>query len=1233
MPVVETIPLHETARERYLTYALSVITSRALPDVRDGLKPVQRRILYAMYTGLRLTPESRHRKSATIVGECFVAGTRVSTPGGWRPIEALEIGDDVHTQSGVRPVTACYVMPPQPLRRVTLRGGRALTCTPGQPVKVLREDLTLGWTDASDLRPGDAVVLRSTHPGGTPAAPGGFTLDADLAYLLGFFLADGWLDRDAASGRVRLAWACADRPIIERIRSIVARSLGHESTIEERKGMFWLRVNDSALSARFAEAFGLLGKVAATIRVPEAVWTAPPAAVAGFVSGFLDGDGTVHKTRRLIALTSIAEPFLRGVQTLLHGLGIASRLLPYRKTSQPAHYDTEWALEVTGHSFVRLAALLHLSAPRKHERLAACVAERDRFTTEDADRIPFLGPVVMREFQDRHLGGGWYAGPDGRKVRSGLRYPGGAKLRYADGLADTLELSFPMLDTLGITRKMDALGMPLAGTLREWQEQGVTFGEVVSVEAAPAETTFDIQVEGDHEFVAEGVVVHNCMGKYHPHGDTAIYDAMVRMAQPWALRAPLVDGQGNFGSLDGDTAAAMRYTEARLTPFGASLLAEIRQDTVPFRPTYDGQLFEPVVLPAAVPVLLVNGATGIAVGMATNIPPHNLGEAVDACLALLKNPAASIEALARHLPGPDFPTGGRILNTPAELLRIYLTGEGPVDLRGEWTETPATRTDPACVVLTSIPYALDKSDLIEKIADHIRAGRLPQIVDVRDESTDDVRVVLELRKGASSSAAMAYLLKHTPLQSRFHVNMTCLVPTDNPEVAAPQKVDLKTALQHFLDFRLSVVTRRLAHELKALDARIHILRGFAAVFAALDEAIKIIRASRDRADANARLRHRFSVDEEQADAVLDVKLYRLARMEIDAVLKELAEKEARAAAIRALLADEPARWALVRTELRDAKKRFADERRSTIGGPDVAVSYAAEDYIVQEDVVVIVTRDGWVKRQRSYTDLASIRVREGDRVLYALGAGTRSTVGFLTSAGRCYTARVDALPQTTGHGDPVQKFFDFADRETVVGVVSFDPRTLPEGVPETPTPGAPALFDAGGDGAAPADAAITGPYIVAVSSDGLAVRFETAAFAELSNKNGRVFMRLREAPGGGTRVVGAEVAAGSENVCLASRDGRALIFPAAQVPVFRSAAKGVIAMRLAGDQDAVLGMAVSDAARRGLDVETSRGRTETVRTTKFEVSNRGNRGATIIQKGTLKAATAEPVETPLPGRA
>ena len=716
-------------------------------------------------------------------------------------------------------------------------------------------------------------------------------------------------------------------------------------------------------------------------------------------------------------------------------------------------------------------------------------------------------------------------------------------------------------------------------------------------------------------------VVGDVMGKYHPHGDSAIYDAMVRMAQSWSLRAPLVDGQGNFGSLDGDNPAAMRYTEARLRPLGSTLSSEIKYDTVAFRPTYDGQLVEPVVLPAPFPNLLVNGASGIAVGMATNIPPHNLGEVVDAAVALVKSPNARLDTLLKHVQGPDFPTGGRILNTPEEIAKIYETGEGAIDLRGEYETEGKGR-----VVITSVPYGLTKADLIEKIADHIRAGKVPQILDIRDESTEDVRIVLEIKRGSSSEAAMAYLFKHTPLQTRFHVNLTCLVPTANPEVSAPEKVDLRTALRHFLEFRLDVVTRRLEHELAQLEKRIHILKGFAIIFDALDEAIKIIRASKNRADASQRLRHRFRIDELQADAVLDIKLYRLAQMEIDAILDELAQKEARAAELRALLADEDGRWAMVRKELLALKKDYADARRTAIAGPDAAVSYSAEDYIIKEDVYVIVTKDGWVKRQRSYTDLSAIRVREGDRVLYALAASTRATVAFFTSAGRCYSIRADDLIQTTGYGEPVQKYFDFKDKETVVGVVSLDSRVLPAGVPEVDGVPQPDLFQ--GDGAPTGDNVVAGPYVVAVSSDGLAVRFETSAFGEPSNKNGRVYMRLR----GSERVVGAEIASGSENACLASRQGRALIFPVTQVPVFKSAAKGVIAMRLDGSGDRVLGLAVSDAARRGLEVETSRGRTEIVRTTKFEVSNRGNKGATIISKGTLKTATPDPTEIHLPGR-
>ncbi len=724
----------------------------------------------------------------------------------------------------------------------------------------------------------------------------------------------------------------------------------------------------------------------------------------------------------------------------------------------------------------------------------------------------------------------------------------------------------------------------------------------------------NLRLTPESRFRKSATVVGEVMGKYHPHGDTAIYDAMVRMAQPFSLRAPLVDGHGNFGSLDGDSPAAMRYTEAKLTPLGASFSEEIRKQTVPFRPNYDGTLFEPVVLPAQFPNLLVNGATGIAVGMATNMPPHNLGEVIDAAIYLIGSPNAFVRTLVeKYVRAPDFPTGGRILNTPEELVAIYEDGEGAVDLRGSYELDGKSRA-----IITSIPYGLAKGDLIEKIADHIREGKVPQIVDIRDESTDDVRIVLEIRRGADAEAAMAYLFKHTPLQSRFHVNMTCLVPTDNPEVAAPKKVDLREALQAFLDFRFETVTKRLRFDLELLEKRIHILKGFVKIFDALDEAIKIIRSSKNKADAAQRLMHRFGIDDLQADAVLEIKLYRLARMEMDSIRAELADKERQATALRKLLGDEKALWTLIKQELRELKKQFADERRTVIAGPDAVLEYSAEDYITKEDVYVIVTRDGWVKRQRSYTELDAIRVREGDSVAYALAGSTRATACFFTSAGRAYTIRIDDLPQTTGYGDPVQKYFDFKDKEHVVGVISLDERVLPESLPDA------AFVDLDlfqGDGALP-DGVEVGPFGVAITDEGMSVRFTLESFAEPSNKNGRVYVRLPK----GTHAVGVEVARGDENVCLASKEGRGLVFPVSQIPVFKSAAKGVIAMRLDSKSDRVLGFVVSDAAREGLEVETSRGRKEIVRTTKFEVTNRGNKGRTIIERGTLRAVTPPPVE-------
>src|SRR5215470_11672896 len=433
------------------------------------------------------------------------------------------------------------------------------------------------------------------------------------------------------------------------------------------------------------------------------------------------------------------------------------------------------------------------------------------------------------------------------------------------------------------------------------------------------------------------------MGSYQPHGDAALYETLVRMAQPFSLRYPLVDGSGNFGSLDGDSAAAMRYTECRLARVSDEMLTEIEQSTVHFRPNYDGTKTEPVVLPARIPNLLINGATGIAVGMATNVPPHNLGEVCTALIKLADNPDLSSVQLCRYVKGPDFPTGGQILNSADELKEIYKTGSGTVRLRSTWEEGPTTRGSQT-IYITSIPYAVNKAALVERIAEVVLSRKLPPLVDVKDVSTDDVRISLELKRDADLKMVMAYLFKNTPLQTNVIVNLTCLIPTENAEVGRPERLDLKAILWHFLHFRLEVVTNRLDHELESLKKRMHVLEGFEKVFDALDEIIKIIRKSDGKADSAEKIMKRFELDAEQTDAILELKIYRLARLEILVIRNELEEKRKRARQIGSLLRDEESRWKIVRTELEEISKTYGDKRRTLIASDSDEPEYSADDF-------------------------------------------------------------------------------------------------------------------------------------------------------------------------------------------------------------------------------------------------------------------------------------------------
>ncbi len=710
----------------------------------------------------------------------------------------------------------------------------------------------------------------------------------------------------------------------------------------------------------------------------------------------------------------------------------------------------------------------------------------------------------------------------------------------------------------------------------------------------------DLRLSADAKPKKCAAIVGDVMGKYHPHGDTAIYDALVRMAQDWVLRAPLVYGFGNFGSLDGDDAAAMRYTEARLQKLAGELLEELPKRTVDYRQNYDGTRSEPIVLPARYPNLLVNGAQGIAVGMATSIPPHNLGEVVEGCIALIDDPDLTVRQLLKWVRGPDFPTGGELLCNTDELEGVYEAGSGTLKLRAEWKEEGANS-----IIITSVPYGYEKRTLVEKIADVIIQKKLPPLVDVRDESTDKVRVVMEMKKDTDPQLVMAYLFKNTPLQTNVQVNLTCLVPQPGSDIPGPLRLDLKSVLQYFLDFRFEVVTRRLQFELDKINERLHILDGFETVFDALDEIIRIIRRSEGKKDAASKIMKRFALDELQTDAILELKLYRLAKLEILIIREEADKKRAEAKRLSGLLKSPARRWKLVRGELEEISETYADKRRTRIVRSQAKEpEFSEEDFIVDQDATVVVTAQGWVKRQGSVKDLTTTRMREGDSVLACQAGSLKATIGFFSSAGVCYVARIADVTQTTGYGDPIQKLFKLKDREKLAGALAFDPRLLD--VPEPPE-----------------DGTAEPPYALAVTRRGLAFRFSLRAHRDPSTKSGRKFARLNAGDEVMTVMPCDEIA----YVMAASTDGHAIAVDVDEIPILSGAGKGNMMIKLSPDVR-LLGAIGAPSPRVGkLIVRTDKGR-------KYEMvaegllATRGGRGKAVVKRSTFETMTIPLPEIP-----
>ena len=531
-------------------------------------------------------------------------------------------------------------------------------------------------------------------------------------------------------------------------------------------------------------------------------------------------------------------------------------------------------------------------------------------------------------------------------------------------------------------------------------------------------------------------IVGDVMGSFHPHGDQAIYDALVRLAQDFASRYPLVDGQGNFGNIDGDSAAAYRYTEARMTHVARLLLDGIEEDAIDFRENYSGDQQEPIVLPAAFPNLLANGAQGIAVGMATSIPPHNVAELCDAALHLIANPRAEPDELLRFVPGPDFPTGGIIVESRESIAETYRTGRGAFRLRARWSKEDGPRGQ-WVVVVTEIPYTVQKSRLIEKIAELLAEKKLPLVADIRDESAEDVRVVIEPRsRGVAAEMMMESLFRLTELETRFPMNMNVLV-----DGVVPRVVSLRDALQQWLDHRRDVLLRRSHHRLTRIDARLNVLAGMLVAYLNLDAVIAMIREADEPKDA---LMAAFALNDAQANYILDTRLRSLRRLEEMEIRREHDTLTAERAGLQELVGDEPRQWKAITTQIRELRKTYAPEsklgrRRTNFGtAVDTAAFDLADVLTEREPITVVVSQKGWIRALKGQVaDLATLQFKGDDALKFAFPAETTSKILIVSTDGKAFTVDAARLPGGRGHGEPIRLMADLGEGEDIVAARVF----------------------------------------------------------------------------------------------------------------------------------------------------------------------------------------------------
>lgn len=1211
--VIPTV-IEDELKQSYLDYAMSVIVGRALPDARDGLKPVHRRILFGMYE-MSNFHNKPFKKSARIVGECFVKDTQVLTEQGLTPIQDLRRGDIVYTHTGLGKVAELYRMHAKPLLKVTLNNGISNTVTESQKFKVINEKLEFEWKEAKNLTKNDYICVKASYPDikecVTLISKGNkkIVLNESMAYLLGQLISNGWVENN--KNRQRLGFCCNSLSVMQRIQKALSDNFGYKPKIHKKKyvfesfsgqlsfnNKFTLRVSSSEISNFIISVFNLKNASAYNKRIPAQIFRSPKPVIYSFISGLIDSNGSVHKSGSVITYSSVSEKLVDELVVLLLHLGILSKKCTQKCTQNELLSNTVmgrevksdhamYSLEISGRFAKLLANKLTLEYQNKLNKIENEIENAAAFTeckTSELDYIfdymPYASQNIFSELSKAHRGLGGHIDKKGKKLKGknfiqGVEYENGAKIGYPKDLKQCNLGRMQILEQ-GILAKLKKSGSPVYEKVKSIIKNRIYFLRVDKIEESKPEETYDIQVEKDHEFVANGMLSHNCLGKFHPHGDTAVYDSLVRMAQDFSLRYTLVDGQGNFGSLDGDRPAAMRYTEVRLKKIAEEILQDIDKETVEFVPNFDGTLKEPTVLPCKFPNLLVNGSSGIAVGMATNMPPHNLSEVCDAIVKVIDNPEIPPVDLIEVIQGPDFPTGALIYGKQG-IYDYFKTGRGKITVRAKVKAEQVRNRD--VLVVTEIPYMVNKAMMLEEITLLIKDKRIQGISDIRDESDKEgVRVVIELRSGADPNLVLNQLYKHSKMQVTFGIILLALVGNE------PKVLTFKELVEQFIAHRRKIVRKRIEFDLKKAQERSHILEGLIKALGSIDEVVQKIKESRDAQLAAAMLINDYYLTEIQAKAVLEMKLQRLAALEQEKIKAENQELLSKIAILKSILADEQKILGIIKDEILELKNTYGDARRTQI--MDSGVVIEDEDLIKRETVVVTISHSGYAKRmpldtyrqqRRGGRGVIGADTKEEDFVDHLFVGSTHDYLLLFTNHGKVYWIKVYEIPEMSRQamGRPIVNLVLIEKDEIVQAIVPVS------------------KFD-------------DSRFLFFATKKGYVKR---AALSEFSRprKTGIIALSLDE----GDSLINVKLTDGTKNILLGTKKGMAVRFKEAEVRTMGRTARGVRGCSLRkGDE--IIGMEACSDSETILSV-TENGYGKRSAVSDYRLISRGGKGVINIK--------------------